>query len=122
MFDNSLLIFFLISFGVLLIGELWIRNRFHIHQPKGTWFYRPVNRLHTVWELTLFVAFLAAIFFVVSAKQHFLLVFFSFFALKDFIRGIMEYVYKREERRHFVSFFNSAGMLILFVVIFLFFT
>ncbi|MFC0044992.1 hypothetical protein [Metabacillus iocasae] len=50
----------------------------------------------------MFGAFLFTTCFIASSDNHFLIIFFLFFAIKNFIRGVLEYTYKREEKGHFI--------------------
>ena len=108
----------LVGFIILGIADLKIRKKYDI-QKNEKFMDQYINRTHFIFEIWLYGMF----FFLISLKDivgiplYFLL--FIFFALIFSIRAMLDYVFRRETKRHIIALvYTAVGVVTAFLILF----
>ena len=108
----------LVGFIILGIADLKLRKKYNI-QKNERFMDQYVSRSHFLVEIWLYVMF----FFLITLKEivgiqlYFLL--FIFFALIFSIRAMLDYVFRRETKRHIIALvYTAVGFVTAFLILF----
>ncbi|WP_010632792.1 DUF4181 domain-containing protein [Sporolactobacillus vineae] len=110
-------------FGVLYLGERWLRKRLHI-QHTGGFFYERVNKTQSWIENGIFVLFLIIEFFYAffvdgNSAIFFILILAAYFIAYQVVRFYFEWKYRRENREYIIILICGISYVpILAVVLF----
>lgn len=108
----------LVGFIVLGIADLKIRKKYNI-QKNEKFIDQYVSRTHFIVEIWLYGMFLFLITLkdIVGIQLYFLL--FIFFALIFSIRAMLDYVFRRETKRHIIALvYTAVGFVTAFLILF----
>ena len=107
----------LVGFIILGIVDLKIRKKYNI-QKNERFMDQYVNRSHLIVEIWLYVMFFFLITLkgIVGIQLYFLL--FIFFALVFSIRTLLDYVFRRETKRHIIALvYTAVGFVTAFLIL-----
>lgn len=113
------LVIILVGFIVLGIADLILRKKYGIEKNEK-FMDQYISRSHFIVEIWMYVMFL----FLVSIKDlvgiHLYFLLFIFFALVFSIRTMLDYVFRRETKRHIISLAYTVVGLVAAILILLF--
>lgn len=113
-----LLVIILVGFIIIGIADLVLRKKYNIEKNEK-FMDQYINRTHFIVEIWLYAMFL----FLISLKGtvgiplYFLL--FIFFALVSSIRAMLDFVFRRETKRHIISLvYTAVGVIAAILILF----
>ncbi|WP_107838377.1 DUF4181 domain-containing protein [Metasolibacillus meyeri] len=110
---------FIVGFVMAGILDLWLRKKFSI-QKNEKFMDQYVNKLHFVFEILLCAFFIVNVAVRGFSGKYLYFVLFLFFGLVFAIRVVMEYVFKKEQRKFIISLAYMAVCLACAATILLF--
>ncbi len=108
----------LVGFVILGIADLKLRKKYGIEKNER-FMDQYINRTHFIVEIWLYgmLLLLVTLKGVVGIPLYFMLL--IFFALIYSIRAFLEFVFKRETKRHIVSLmYTATGIVAAFLILF----
>ena len=112
------LIIILVGFVVIGIADLVLRKKYNIEKNEK-FMDQYINRTHFLVEIWMYGIFLLLISLkgTVGIPLYFLL--FIFFSLVSSIRAMLDYVFRRETKRHIISLvYTAVGFIAAFLILF----
>lgn len=112
-------IYLLIVFAVHMIIDLVLRKKLKIKIQKG--FFRSFkgkNKFFVIAEITIIISFFISIFFVIPSDFRSFSLFIFFFIIWA-LRGLEEWIFKRQEKEYYHSWVGASLFLFSSIIIFL---
>ena len=112
------LVIILVGFVIIGIADLKLRKKYNIEKNEK-FMDQYINRTHFIVEIWLYalLLFLITVKGLVGIPLYFML--FIFFAFICSIRAFLEFVFRRETKRHIISIaYTAIGFIAAFLILF----